>query len=281
MNHILKVNCINKKIKKTEILKNVSFKIPKGSIFAFLGPNGAGKSTFIRILAELVKPSSGEIVIENNKEENQNGYYKMGIVFQDNTLDEELTVYENLMMRGSLYKIEKSKLKDNLVNIIKLLNMENFVNKKYKECSGGQKRIAMIARAIIIEPSILILDEPTTALDPKIRRTVWNVLFKLNKEKHMTLFFSSHYLEEAYYANYICILNKGQVLFEGKTEKLLNQNGLKKLIIKGKKHSDEMLVNSIKDGLRYINGSNISDIISVSLGDVSLEEMFLKMTEGE
>lgn len=270
MNHILKVNHINKATKKAEILNDVSFKIPKGSIFAFLGPNGAGKSTLINILAKLAKPSSGEFIMEDQN---------IGIVFQNNTLDEELTIYENLTIRGSLYKIEKKKLQNNIKKIITLFNMENFVNKKYKECSGGQQRIAMIARAVIIEPGILILDEPTTALDPKIRRTVWNVLLKLNKEKHMTLFFSSHYLEEAYYANYICILNKGQVLFEGETEKLLNQNGLKKLIIKGKKHSDEMLVNSIKDGLRYINRSNISDIISVSLGDVSLEEMFLKMTE--
>lgn len=279
MNNILRVNHINKKIKNVEILKNVSFEIPRGSVFAFLGPNGAGKSTFINILVELIKPSSGEIVVERNIESKKSKYSQIGIVFQDNTLDDELTVYDNLMIRGSLYKIDKNKLKDNLIKIIKLLNMEDFVYQKYGECSGGQKRIAMIARAIIIEPSILILDEPTTALDPKIRKTVWNVILKLNQEKKMTIFFTSHYLEEAYYANYICILNKGKILFEGETEKLLSQNGLKKLIVKERSNSFEMLVNSIEDGLRYLNSRNISNVVSVSLGDVSLEEVFLKMTE--
>ncbi len=279
MNNILRVNNINKKIKKMEILKNVTFKIPKGSIFAFLGPNGAGKSTLIGILVELIKPNSGEIVIENNKDNKEKNYSKIGIVFQDNTLDDDLTVYDNLVIRGSLYKIDKNKLKNNIIKIIELLNMEDFATKKYSECSGGQKRIAMIARAIIVEPSILILDEPTTALDPKIRKTVWDVILKLNKEKNMTIFFSSHYLEEAYYANHICILNKGKILFEGETEKLLNKSGIKKLIIKERKNSFEILVDSIKDGLNYINSRNLSNVVSISLGDISLEEVFLEMTE--
>lgn len=275
MNNILRVNHINKKIKNIEVLKNVSFEIPKGSIFAFLGPNGAGKSTFINILVELIKPSSGEIVVESKNSK----YSQIGIVFQDNTLDDELTVYDNLMIRGSLYKIDKNKLKDNLIKIVELLNMKDFVYQKYGECSGGQKRIAMIARAIIIEPSILILDEPTTALDPKIRKTVWNIILKLNQEKKMTIFFTSHYLEEAYYANYICILNKGKIIFEGETRKLLSVNGLKKLVVKEANNSFEMLVNSIEDGLRYLNSRNISNVVSLSLGDISLEEVFLKMTE--
>lgn len=279
MNNILKINNINKKVKNTEILKNVSFAIPKGSIFAFLGPNGSGKSTLINILVELIKPNSGEILIENTIDKNKKNYSQIGIVFQDNTLDEDLTIYDNLLIRGSLYKIDKKRLKNNIIKIIELLNMKNFINKKYGECSGGQKRIAMIARAVIIEPSILILDEPTTALDPKIRRTVWDVILKLNKERKMTIFFSSHYLEEAYYANYICIINKGKILFEGKTEKLLDQSVLKKLIVKERNNTLEILVNSIKDGLKYINCINTSNIVSLSLGDISLEEIFLKITE--
>lgn len=279
MNNILKVNNISKKVKHVEILENVSFEIPKGSVFAFLGPNGAGKSTLINILVELIKPSSGEIVIENNHLDYKKNYSQIGIVFQDNTLDDDLTVYDNLVIRGSLYKIDKNRLHHNINKVIELLDMKGFIHKQYRQCSGGQKRIAMIARAIITEPSILILDEPTTALDPKIRRIVWNVILKLNKEQNMTIFFSSHYLEEAYYANYICILNKGKILFEGKTEKLLSQNGLKKLVIKEKQHSFEIIVNSIREGLHYIKSRDISNVVSISLGDVSLEEIFLKMTE--
>lgn len=279
MNNIVKVNNVNKKVKDMEILKNISFKIPKGCIFAFLGANGAGKSTLISILVELIKPTSGEIIIENNGINNKNNYSKIGIVFQDNVLDDELTVYDNLMIRGSLYKIDKKVLKNNVVKIIELLNMEGFINKKYGQCSGGQKRIAMIARAVIIEPSILVLDEPTVALDPMIRKMVWDIILKLNKEKEMTIFFSSHYLEEAYYANYICILNKGKILFEGERDKLLSQSKIKKLIIKEHNSLFEMLVDSIKDGMNYLNSRDISNVVSISLGDISLEEIFIRMME--
>lgn len=278
MNYILKIDSMSKKIKNTDILKNISFEIPKGSIFAFLGPNGAGKSTLINILVNLLKPTSGKILLANTNIDNNRNYSQIGIVFQGNTLDEDLTVYDNLIIRGSLYKIDKNRLRNNITKIIKVLNMEKFINKKYKECSGGQKRVAMIARAIIIEPSILILDEPTTALDPNIRKTIWDILLKLNKKRNMTIFFSSHYLEEAYYANYICILNKGEILFEGKTQKLINQNDIKKLIIKEKSNSYERVVNSIKKGLDYINSMDISNITSISLREPSLEEIFLNMT---
>lgn len=278
MNYILKIDSMSKKIKNTEILKNISFEIPKGSIFAFLGPNGAGKSTLINILVKLLRPTSGKILLENNDMHNKKNYSQIGIVFQENTLDEDLTVYDNLMIRGSLYKIDKNKLKNNITEIIRILNMEEFINKRYKECSGGQKRIAMIARSLIIEPSILILDEPTTALDPNIRKTIWDILLKLNKNRNMTIFFSSHYLEEAYYANYICILDKGKLLFEGETQKLLNQNGTKKLIIKEKNDSYEKVVNSIKNGLDYLNSIDISNITSISIREPSLEEIFLNIT---
>ena len=225
----------------------------------------------------MLKPTSGKIILNSSINKNIH-YNQIGIVFQENTLDEELTIYENLIIRGSLYKIDNDKLKNNISKITKSLKMEGYINKKYKECSGGQKRIAMLARAIIIEPKILILDEPTTALDPNIRKTIWDILLKLNRKKNMTIFFSSHYLEEAYYANYICILNKGEILFEGETRKLLNQNGIKKLMIKEKNNSYEKLVNSISIGLDIINSKDISNIVSISLSNLSLEEIFVHMT---
>jgi multidrug/hemolysin transport system ATP-binding protein len=232
MDNILKISHVCKTRGKINVLNNVSFAIPKGSIFAFLGSNGAGKSTLIHILLKLMKPNSGEIMLENKLLHHLKNDGQIGVVFQDNTLDEDLSVYDNLMIRGSLYRIEKKRLKNNITHIVNLLSMESFLYKKYGECSGGQKRIAMIARAIIVEPKVLILDEPTTALDPKIRKTVWDVILKLNGEKNMTIFFSSHYLEEAYYAKYVCILNRGKILYEGETEQLLYQNGRKKLILK-------------------------------------------------
>ncbi len=278
MNYSLKIDHVSKKIKNHDVLRNISFEIPKGSIFAFLGPNGAGKSTLINILVKLLRPTSGKVVLENNHKNNSH-YHQVGIVFQENTLDDDLTVYDNLMIRGSLYKMDKSRLKNNITKIIETLHMEEFVHKKYRSCSGGQKRIAMIARAIIIEPSVLILDEPTTALDPNIRKTIWDTILELNTKTNMTIFFSSHYLEEAYFSNYICILDKGKILFEGKTQKLIHQNGIKKLIIKENNHSYEKVVSSIKSGLDYINSRDISNIASISLKEPSLEEIFFNMTE--
>jgi len=280
MSDILKAINIHKQIKDIEILKNLSFSIPRGSIFAFLGPNGAGKSTFINILVQLIQPSSGEIILDRSSGNKEKSYREIGIVFQDNTLDDELTVYDNLVIRGSLYLLDKNRLQENICKMIKLFHMEDFVYQKYGACSGGQKRIAMIARAVIVEPSILILDEPTNALDPKMRRAVWDVILKLNRERGMTIFFSSHYLEEAKYANYICILNKGKIVFEGEKEKLLMQNKTKKLMIQEKYHSVHMLVDSIEEGVHYINSRNPSSIVSLSLGEVSLEEIFLKILEG-
>ncbi|MCI8394647.1 MAG: ABC transporter ATP-binding protein [Bacilli bacterium] len=280
MDNILKISHVCKTRGKINVLNNVSFAIPKGSIFAFLGSNGAGKSTLIHILLKLMKPNSGEIMLENKLLHHLKNDGQIGVVFQDNTLDEDLSVYDNLMIRGSLYRIEKKRLKNNITHIVNLLSMESFLYKKYGECSGGQKRIAMIARAIIVEPKVLILDEPTTALDPKIRKTVWDVILKLNGEKNMTIFFSSHYLEEAYYAKYVCILNRGKILYEGETEQLLYQNGRKKLILKEKNGFRELYVNSIQEGLQYMNHCNLSKLVSISLGDLSLEEVFLKMMEG-
>lgn len=278
MNYSLKIDHISKKIKNHDILKNISFEIPKGSIFSFLGPNGAGKSTLINILVKLLKPTSGKVVLENNHKNNKH-YQQVGIVFQENTLDDDLTVYDNLMIRGSLYKMDKNRLKNNITKIIETLHMKEFVYKKYRACSGGQKRIAMIARAIIIEPSVLILDEPTTALDSNIRKTIWDTILELNRKTNTTIFFSSHYLEEAYFSNYICILDKGKILFEGKTQNLVHQNGIKKLIIKENNHSYEKVVSSIKSGLDYINSRDISNITSISLKEPSLEEVFFNMTE--
>lgn len=126
MNYILKIDSMSKKIKNTKILKNISFEIPKGSIFAFLGPNGAGKSTLVKLL----KPTSGKILLDSSDINNNKDYSQIGIVFQENTLDEDLTIYDNLMIRGSLYNIDKNRLKNNITEIIKTLTMEEFINKK-------------------------------------------------------------------------------------------------------------------------------------------------------
>ena len=188
MKELLTLKHISKSFHNKEVLKNISFSIPKGSIFAFLGPNGSGKSTLLHIIMQILTPSQG-IVTMNNQQVKKD---KIGFVFQENTLDEELTVYENLYTRGRLYKIPKQKIKQKIKELSTYLGMKEFIDRKYKICSGGQKRISMIARALLMDPEIIIMDEPTTALDIETRKKVWSFLLKLNKEKAMAIFFSSH-----------------------------------------------------------------------------------------
>ena len=147
---------------------------------------------------------------------------KIGVVFQENTFDDELTIYENMMIRGKLYNIKKKILEKRILDITTELGINSFLHRKYKYCSGGQKRIAMIARALLMDPEIIIMDEPTTALDIETRRKLWDFLLKLNKEKNVTIFFSSHYIEEADVATNLCILKAGKIFFNGTYEYLIS-----------------------------------------------------------
>lgn len=156
MNSILTLKNIKKEFHHNIVLKDVSFEIPKGSIFVFLGANGAGKSTLLNIILQILLPTSGEILMNKGKILK----HKIGVVFQENTLDDELTIYENMMVRGSLYNIKKKILQERILDITKKLGIDTFLHTKYKVCSGGQKRIAMIARALLMDPEIIIMDEP-------------------------------------------------------------------------------------------------------------------------
>lgn len=179
MSAILSLKDIKKDFGSTQVLKGVSFDIPKGSIFAFLGANGAGKSTLLNIIMQILLPTSGKVLMNGEHILKE----RIGIVFQENTFDEELSIYENMMIRGSLYHIKKSELNKRILELSRELGMDSFLYRKYKVCSGGQKRIAMIARALIMRPSIVIMDEATTAIDIETRRKVWDFLLRLNREK--------------------------------------------------------------------------------------------------
>ena len=227
MNSILTLKNIKKEFHHNIVLKDVSFEIPKGSIFAFLGANGAGKSTLLNIILQILLPTSGEILMNKGKILK----HKIGVVFQENTLDDELTIYENMMVRGSLYKIKKKILQERISDITKELGIDTFLHTKYKVCSGGQKRIAMIARALLMDPEIIIMDEPTTALDIETRKKLWEFLLKLNKEKRVTVFFSSHYIEEADIATNLSILKSGKIIFNGTYQDLISRYSKKKLKI--------------------------------------------------
>lgn len=273
MGSILSLKDIKKDFGSTSVLKGVSFDIPKGSIFAFLGANGAGKSMLLNIIMQILLPTSGEVFMNGEvilKE-------KIGVVFQENTFDEELSIYENMMLRGRLYGIKKKVLEKCILELSRELGMDSFLYRKYKVCSGGQKRIAMIARALVMNPSIVIMDEATTAIDIETRRKVWDFLLKLNREKGVTIFFSSHYIEEADIATNICILKSGKIIFSGTYQQLISNYSRKQLKINFKDEVIKREISSVKGALSYLEQLDDAKIDTFSLQNSNLEDIFLRL----
>lgn len=277
LNALLTLKNIKKEFKQNIVLKDISFEIPKGSIFAFLGANGAGKSTLLNIIMQILLPTSGKVLMEGKEISKQ----KIGVVFQENTFDEELSIYENLMIRGKLYNIKSNILSRRISSISKELGMDKFLHQKYKQCSGGQKRISMIARALLMNPQIIIMDEPTTALDIETRKKLWNFLLKLNKTNHLTIFFSSHYIEEAKIASNLCILKAGKIVFNGKYNDLISRYSNKQLQINFKNKVIKKEISSVKNALEYLQMQDYKQINTFSLSNSNLEEIFLNLINHE
>lgn len=225
MNKIIEVTGLRKSYGSVEAVKGIDFYVEKGSLFAFLGPNGAGKSTTIDMLSTLLLPNEGNVVVDGYTlgKEDDKIRANIGIVFQDHLLDNLLTVKENLLLRGGLYNLSKHKLKESLAFVTQSLEMKDFIERPYGKLSGGQRRRADIARALMNRPNILILDEPTTGLDPETRLNIWNVIKKLQIENGMTIFLTTHYMEEASNANYVVVIDKGEIAAKGTPTELKKQ----------------------------------------------------------
>ena len=219
--NILEIKHLKKSYGQIKAVNDISFEVRKGSLFAFLGQNGAGKSTTINVITTLLNKDEGEVLINGYSDENYIRT-KIGVVFQENVSDDLLTVKENLISRGVLYLKEKQAVEKRYQEIIETLELKDLENRKYKTLSGGQKRRVEIARALFSDPEILILDEPTTGLDPETRQLVWQVLEKLQKEKNITIFLTTHYMEEAAKADYVVIIHKGKIIAKGSPSELKN-----------------------------------------------------------
>lgn len=277
MKSILTIEHIKKEFHHHPVLNDISFSIPKGSIYAILGLNGAGKSTLLHIIMQILLPTSGKIQM-NGKPILKD---KIGVVFQENTLDEELTIYENLWLRGRLYHIKKKILHQRIMDLSHELGMDAYLNQKYQYCSGGQKRIAMIARALLMNPEIIIMDEATTALDIETRKKVWNVLLKRNTEKQLTIFFSSHYIEEAIYATDLCILKEGKIAFTGTYQNLISEYSKKQLEIKMRNHTIKKEIDDTKNAFYYLKYLDLNKIDTICISNSNLEDIFLKLVHYE
>ena len=214
MNNSIEVKNFTKKFGSFTAVDNISFTVEKGSIFAFLGPNGAGKSTTINTLCTIQDKTSGELKINGNDVTSQKDLVRndIGIVFQESTLDGKLTVEENLKLHCDFYKVPKNEVKERIDFVLDLVDLSTWKKAPVNSLSGGMKRRAEIARGLVHFPKVLFLDEPTTGLDPQTRVNVWDYILKLQKQKDITIFLTTHYMDEAEICNRVAVIDNGKIV---------------------------------------------------------------------
>ena len=224
MRSIIEIEGLNKSFGEVKAVSNLSLCVKEGELFAFLGVNGAGKSTTINIISSQLSKDSGVVKIDGedlDKGENRSRE-KMGVVFQSSVLDAPLSVYDNLESRAALYGIVGEGFRTRLDELCQLLDFGDLLKRPVGKLSGGQRRRIDIARALIHRPKILILDEPTTGLDPQTRKRIWDVINQLRRQENMTVFLTTHYMEEAAEADYVVIIDGGTVAAKGSPLELKN-----------------------------------------------------------
>ncbi|WP_342534224.1 ABC transporter ATP-binding protein [Lysinibacillus sp. FSL K6-0057] len=253
MTFAIKVENLCKQYGVQHAVNGISFTVEQGTLFAFLGANGAGKSTTIEILCTLLKKSSGQVTINgftlDASNDNADIRKSIGVVFQQSLLDERLTVRENILHRGKTYGLSKTQLTENYQFVSTYLHLEDIEKKKYGTLSGGQKRRADIARALIHRPSILFLDEPTTGLDPQTRQFVWQAIKQLQLETNMTVFLTTHYMEEAAVAHQVTVLKQGKIVAQGTPDALKTKYAY---------DSMALVFHHSKEGVKFLEENAIS-----------------------
>jgi multidrug/hemolysin transport system ATP-binding protein len=298
MEKIIEINNLSKSYGKINAVNNLNLSIEKGSFFSLLGENGAGKSTTVNILSTLISKDTGEIKIAGFflGKDDRKIKEKIGVIFQKSMMDGLLTVKENLLLRGSLYG--KHSKKEILMEINKSLSLEDILNRPYNTLSGGQKRKVDIARALMGRPEILFLDEPTTGLDPSIRKDVWEIIDNLRKITGLTIFLTTHYMEEAAKSDHIAIIGNGNLLAEGTPQYLKKTYSKERVCIKThdfnkaedffKEHNINFKRNHNNFELYPHTPEEILDtlypikecISEISIIDSSLDDVFLNIVKG-
>ena len=224
MENIISIEHLNKHFGEVKAVQDLSFCVKAGELFAFLGINGAGKSTTINIICGQLSKNSGHVEIDGADLDRDPDRIKrdLGVVFQNSVLDVALSVYDNLESRAALYGILGQDFKKRLSELSALLGFEDLLKRPVGKLSGGQRRRIDIARALLHKPKILILDEPTTGLDPQTRKTIWNIIDRLRSQENLTVFLTTHYMEEAAEADYVVIIDSGKIVAKGTPLQLKN-----------------------------------------------------------
>ena len=270
--NIIEINNLKKYFGEVKAVDDISFSVKQGDLFAFLGLNGAGKSTTINIMCDILQKDSGEIFINGFSLDDNIDKIKseMGVVFQQSVLDDKLTVYENLYYRAMLYNLTETEFKQNLDFYAEKLDFNDILKRPFGKLSGGQKRRIDIARALIHNPKILILDEPTTGLDPKTRILVWNLITYLRKEKQLTVFLTTHYMEEASEADDVVIIDAGKIVAHDTPNKLKNKYAND--FVKVYDWEESFIAKLEKDNYDYLQQK---DCIEVKVKNITLAKDFI------
>ncbi len=277
--NIIEVQNLTKKFGDLVAVDHISFEVKKGEIFGFLGPNGAGKSTTINILSTILPPTDGDVFVNQcNVSSQKNETRKsIGLVFQDPSLDDRLTAEENLRFHAKLYGVPKDEFKKRKEETLRLVDLWERKDETIKNYSGGMKRRLEIARGLIHYPAVLFLDEPTIGLDPQTRTHLWNYILKLKREKEMTIFMTTHYMNEAENCDRIAIIDHGKIIALDTPNNLKMQVGGDVIRMKS---SDK---NSLKKEIEkkysvQVNEENDALRIEVKNGDQFLPRLFNDLT---
>lgn len=299
MSHIIEIRNLKKFFGDTKAVDDITFSVEEGELFAFLGLNGAGKSTTINILVGVLKRDSGDCFVNNfSVDEISKILPSIGIVFQTSVLDKKLSVYDNLRYRAMLYGMDKKEFENNLKYFIDKLDLGQILKKQLDKLSGGQKRKVDIVRALLHKPNILILDEPTTGLDPKTRKLVWDTINELRITTNLTVLLTTHYMEEASIADNVVIIDGGKIVAEGSPLTLKNKyandyikaykydNSIFEILDKAKipykkeKNCLEILFKSTDEAKNFlVKHNNLFKDIEIVKG--SMDDVFLSITGKE
>lgn len=279
---IVEINGLTKQYGSYKAVNNLSFDVNEGEMIGFLGVNGAGKSTTINMLSTILKPDGGEVLIDGFRlgKDDKKIRENIGVVYQQNVLDERLSVKENISVRAGMAGVSKEKLRKRLGEIGELLELDDILDKRYKVLSGGQKRRCEIAAALIHSPKILFLDEPTTGLDPATRIDVWKAVESLRTNKNMTVFLTTHYMEEAATADKIVIIDKGVKLAEGTPFELKEKYARDRLKLYFSKEKEESVIRNIEGRDFHLRSYGADVIIENSFEALEIIER-LRKTSGK